>query len=304
MHRSHSTSSLPMWAGLGEPGSYVPRLGGARVTWVSHRKAAPVFLRLGLLLLVLGLIGAALFWTEAMPLQQSYAVVVDAGSSGSRVFMYHWPCRVGSRRELPRIQQLRDMTGQPAVLKIEPGLSHYAATPEAAVRGIVELLRFAENAIPAVAHATTEVHVLATAGLRMVSESAGDAILAALQEQLPMQTTLRVQPRNIKVISGKMEGVYGWLAANYMLDRFGPDSPGTVGCLDMGGGSAQIAYEVDEHAEFPYAVAVLRFVALLPAHVFSQGGAVAPGRAQLWQGPVRVSTVRRHVSGLRRESSP
>ena len=52
-----------------------------------------------------------------------------------------------------------------------------------------------------------------------------------------------------QVIDGRMEGVYGWIAVNYMLGRFDhafvePNRQTTVGALDMGGASTQITYEV------------------------------------------------------------
>ena len=52
-----------------------------------------------------------------------------------------------------------------------------------------------------------------------------------------------------QVIDGRMEGVYGWIAVNYMLGRFDhnfvePNRQPTVGALDMGGASTQITYEV------------------------------------------------------------
>lgn len=65
---------------------------------------------------------------------------------------------------------------------------------------------------------------------------------------------------NVKVISGVNEGLYGWLAANYLLGGFddpeahdhGKDGHHTYGFLDMGGASAQIAFapnatEVGKH---------------------------------------------------------
>ena len=52
-----------------------------------------------------------------------------------------------------------------------------------------------------------------------------------------------------QVIDGRMEGVYGWIAVNYMLGRFDHNfvehqRQPTVGALDMGGASTQITYEV------------------------------------------------------------
>ena len=50
-----------------------------------------------------------------------YGVVVDCGSSGSRLFVYFWPPHDGNPKELLSIQQMRDANGRPVSKKIEPG---------------------------------------------------------------------------------------------------------------------------------------------------------------------------------------
>ena len=50
-----------------------------------------------------------------------YGVVIDAGSSGTRVFVYFWPSHTGKSNELLQIHQMRDAMRQPVVKKIKPG---------------------------------------------------------------------------------------------------------------------------------------------------------------------------------------
>ena len=66
---------------------------------------------------------------------------------------------------------------------------------------------------------------------------------------------------HVQVISGETEGLYGWIAANYLLQVFDSDSQHdhgknhhTFGFVDMGGASAQIAFapnatESKKHAD-------------------------------------------------------
>ncbi|TNN74292.1 Ectonucleoside triphosphate diphosphohydrolase 4 [Liparis tanakae] len=62
----------------------------------------------------------------------NYGLVVDCGSSGSRVFVYCWPRHNGNPRELLDIRQMRDQHRKPVVMKIKPGISELAKTPEKA----------------------------------------------------------------------------------------------------------------------------------------------------------------------------
>lgn len=51
----------------------------------------------------------------------NYGVVVDCGSSGSRVFVYYWPPHNGNPHTLLDIRQMKDRDRAPVVKKIKPG---------------------------------------------------------------------------------------------------------------------------------------------------------------------------------------
>jgi len=50
-----------------------------------------------------------------------YGIVIDCGSSGSRVYVYIWPPHSGNPKDLLSIQQLKDQYNQPVVKKVTPG---------------------------------------------------------------------------------------------------------------------------------------------------------------------------------------
>ena len=54
-----------------------------------------------------------------------YGVVVDCGSSGSRVYVYFWPPHNGNEKDLLSIQPLRDTDGNLVIKKITPGQNSY-----------------------------------------------------------------------------------------------------------------------------------------------------------------------------------
>lgn len=197
-----------------------------------------------------------------------YGIVIDMGSSGSRVFVYFWPQHTGKPNELLNIQQMRDQERKAVVKKIKPGLSSLADTPEKVDGYIQPLLDYAASKIPSSKHHETPLYILATAGMRMLPQSKQDDLLGRLREGVPKNYKFLFSDTNVEIISGKQEGVYAWIGINYVLGRFSHDEsdpyqvsidiPGdgklirkrTVGVLDMGGGSAQVAFEVPQKLEF------------------------------------------------------
>jgi len=56
----------------------------------------------------------------------SFGVVVDCGSSGSRLFVYCWPPHNGEPGRLLNIRLMLDSNYNPVVMKIEPGDLFYS----------------------------------------------------------------------------------------------------------------------------------------------------------------------------------
>lgn len=97
----------------------------------------------------------------------------------------------------------------------------------------------------------TPVYLMATAGVRLLEPMKQKELLASICDYLQKNTGFQLPDCNahVQVIPGETEGLYGWIAANYLLGGF--DNPEkhphgkehhTYGFLDMGGASAQIAF--------------------------------------------------------------
>ncbi|KAM9266396.1 ectonucleoside triphosphate diphosphohydrolase 4 isoform 2-T3 [Morus bassanus] len=201
----------------------------------------------------------------------NYGIVVDCGSSGSRIFVYCWPRHNGNPHDLLDIKQMRDKNRKPVVMKIKPGISEFASSPEKVSDYISPLLSFAAKHVPRAKHKETPLYILCTAGMRILPESQQKAILEDLLTDIPVHFDFLFSDSHAEVISGKQEGVYAWIGINFVLGRFEHTDdedeaivevhvPGgenkeaifrkrTVGILDMGGVSTQIAYEVPKTEE-------------------------------------------------------
>uniref|UniRef100_I3MFI2 nucleoside-triphosphate phosphatase n=1 Tax=Ictidomys tridecemlineatus TaxID=43179 RepID=I3MFI2_ICTTR len=169
----------------------------------------------------------------------NYGLVVDCGSSGSRIFVYFWPRHNGNPHDLLDIKQMRDRNSQPVVKKIKPGISAMADTPEHASDYLRPLLSFAAAHVPVTKHKETPLYILCTAGMRLLPERKQLAILADLVKDLPLEFDFLFSQSQAEVISGKQEELDADASQESAVGR-----RRTVGILDMGGASLQIAYEV------------------------------------------------------------
>ncbi|PHT28926.1 Apyrase 2 [Capsicum baccatum] len=168
---------------------------------------------------------------------RNYAVVFDAGSSGSRVHVFCLDQHldlvpIGSDLELFRQKK--------------PGLSAYPSDPAAAANSLKSLLEQAEDVVPMELRSNTPVRVGATAGLRQLGGNASDKILQAVRNFLKSKSSLKSKASWVTVLDGSQEGAYQWVTINYLLGNLGRKYSDTVGVVDLGGGSVQMAYAISE----------------------------------------------------------
>lgn len=168
---------------------------------------------------------------------RKYAVVFDAGSSGSRVHVYCFDkdlqlLHIGNELELFKQKK--------------PGLSHYADNPQEAANSLKSLLEAAEAAVPGALHKKTPVRVGATAGLRQLPGDSSERILQSVKEFLAGKSSLKFKHKWVTVLDGAQEGSFQWVTINYLLGNLGNDHSNTVGIVDLGGGSVQMAYAISD----------------------------------------------------------
>jgi apyrase len=164
-----------------------------------------------------------------------YAVIFDAGSSGSRVHVFCFDQNlnlVPIGKDLELFDQLK------------PGLSAYAKNPQDAASSLLTLIDRAESVVPLKIRPMTPVRVGATAGLRQLEGDASDRILQAVRDLLKSRSTLKSD--GVTVLDGSQEGSYEWVTINYLLGNLGKKYSTTVGVVDLGGGSVQMAYAISD----------------------------------------------------------
>lgn len=162
--------------------------------------------------------------------EKRYAVVLDAGSTGSRVLAYEF--------------HLGYVNGRPALdrelfKEVKPGLSSYADRPKVGAERLVELFQLAREFVPASAWRTTPIVLKATAGLRLLPAQQADQLLAAVREVIGASGFL-VADDAVEIMDGTDEGIFSWFTVNFLLRALG--GPNSVAALDLGGASTQVTF--------------------------------------------------------------
>uniref|UniRef100_A0A8C2WZL4 Ectonucleoside triphosphate diphosphohydrolase 3 n=1 Tax=Cyclopterus lumpus TaxID=8103 RepID=A0A8C2WZL4_CYCLU len=185
-----------------------------------------------------------------------YGIVIDSGSSRSNVYLYEWP---GEKQNetgvVTEIMNCRVSGAGISEMKVDP------QKDEASWNGFRECMRNVTKAIPVEKHKTTILFLGATAGMRLLhekDEEKSDEILGSLREYLK---TLPFNFQNASILSGQEEGLYGWVTVNYLMGNLltknlwnlyaNPEGEKTIGSMDLGGASTQIAFAVQEDLRGP-----------------------------------------------------
>lgn len=178
------------------------------------------------------------------PLVQ-YALMIDAGSTGSRIHVYRFNyCNESPELEDEYFEMLKG------------GLSNYGENPSAAADSLRPLLKSALERVPANLRKCTPVAVKATAGLRLLPGKQAEDVIKAVRHMLETEYPFPIADgknadgskgsKGVEIMEGKDEGVFAWITVNYLLNRIGSTSatkPETAAVMDLGGGSTQIVFE-------------------------------------------------------------
>ncbi|KAI3389594.1 hypothetical protein SNEBB_009881 [Seison nebaliae] len=180
---------------------------------------------------------------------EKYAVIIDAGSTGSRLHAFHF---IQDPKQFPSFVLVNDFF-KPS----KPGLSAFAHNIPGAVESIEKLMMKANNHLPRHSFPNPDCSQIsepfscqknvpltlkATAGLRLLPAHAADDILDALKHRFA-QTTYFLDNVNesAEILNSKDEGIFAWITINYLLHKL-HNSKETVAILDLGGGSGQITF--------------------------------------------------------------
>ncbi|KAI9029778.1 nucleoside phosphatase family-domain-containing protein [Phycomyces nitens] len=170
-----------------------------------------------------------------------YAIMIDAGSAGSRIHVYQF-------HQCTRADPIR-LHNETLFAQTIPGLSAYAdVSPQKAAESLDILLNQAVSVVPKGLQAMTPISVKATAGLRLLGNAKSEEILEAVWRRLEAEYPFPIVGgrKGVAIMDGRDEGVYAWITVNFLLGNLdNTKRQPTAAVFDLGGGSTQIVFEPD-----------------------------------------------------------
>ncbi|XP_028066929.1 probable apyrase 7 [Camellia sinensis] len=226
---------------------------------LARKKWARVVVVLLCLLLFAVLIYTLLFfysnWSQGT---SKFYVVLDCGSTGTRVFVYQASVNYKKDGSLPILLRSLPEEGlqrKPSLrsgraynrMETEPGFDKLVHNISGLRKAIKPLIQWAKKQIPEHAHKTTSLFLYATAGVRRLPSSDSQWLLNNAWSILK-SSPFWCERGWVKIISGMEEAYYGWIALNYHTEVLGAiPKKATYGALDLGGSSLQVTFESKEH---------------------------------------------------------
>ncbi|CAG4968301.1 unnamed protein product [Parnassius apollo] len=171
-----------------------------------------------------------------------HAVIVDAGSSGTRVLAYKFrvPFTVFGPQSLDLVEEF--------FAQSKPGLSSHVDDPEKGADTIVQLIKKAEFLTPLEKRKSTPLIIRATAGLRLLPKDKAQQLLSHVSKAISTMG-YDIGPNSVEIMAGADEGIFIWYTINLLHNLLGGE---TMAALDLGGGSTQITYQLSDSEATQY----------------------------------------------------
>lgn len=161
--------------------------------------------------------------------KQECMIVVDVGSTGSRIHLYAY--------DLDANHSPVGITEQWSN-KVNPGFATLEAKNES-------VNAYLDSLFSGLKVSKVPVYFYATAGMRLLSQTNQKKLYLLAQDWFASHPDWPLT--SAKTIPGSEEGLYGWLAVNYQNGTL-QNGTDTAGVLDIGGASVQVSFPVKDTA--------------------------------------------------------
>ncbi|XP_046908373.2 ectonucleoside triphosphate diphosphohydrolase 1 [Dermatophagoides farinae] len=196
----------------------------------------------GIILMATSLAGILLltiFYHSTSTINYKYSIAIDSGSTHSRVVLFRWKAdKLNDTGLIEEIDSCR--VNQPISTNDGSKVNMVADELFHCIRNITTNIKVKNENI--------SIYLGATAGMRLLNQTEPNLVSRIFDQIRKKFQTSGMNIRRISIISGQEEGMFAWIAVNYLsgtlFNRIQMNNKSSFGILDMGGSSAQIARAV------------------------------------------------------------
>lgn len=170
---------------------------------------------------------------------KTYTVVIDAGSTGTRVLAFEFHLGYLDGRLVLDAELFK---------QAKPGLSSFINEKQKAAEQILQLLGEAHRFVPQDRWGKTPIVLRATAGLRLLGQDQAEELLDIVKVVL-QASGFKTDNDVVSIMDGTDEGIFSWFTVNFLTGRLSGSSQKTVAALDLGGGSTQVTYTLQDEQD-------------------------------------------------------
>ncbi|XP_064403090.1 ectonucleoside triphosphate diphosphohydrolase 8-like [Halichondria panicea] len=188
--------------------------------------------------------------------QYVYGVVIDAGSTHTTLYVYRWqvPTSTFTHSHTGTVQQ---MYSCPLTHNNSTSVNSYAGDPSRVAEAYQACINtsygewYQSKIVPIEQRKYTRIYLGATAGMRLVeldNSTVSNTLISNIQANLKNPNLTQYKYGNASILTGSEEAETGWIAANYLRNNLTAFKTrySSIGALDLGGASTQIAFETNE----------------------------------------------------------
>lgn len=195
---------------------------------------------------------------------EHYTVILDAGSSGTRVHVYK--IKISPDNKLPEIKSIASCQDSDPSSNTE-GAGCKSSKPDHGINKLINssqaeidaylapLLNFAKSFVPDIYQ--TPIYLRATAGVRNLKNSNEKALLMKMATETLKKSGFI--SKDAKTITGEDEGIYAWTTINYIKKTLGKKNEHTFGIIGLGGESEQIAFATGQDTSKKITIADVKY---------------------------------------------
>mmetsp|Transcript_9869 Transcript_9869/g.14837 ORF Transcript_9869/g.14837 Transcript_9869/m.14837 type:complete len:632 (-) Transcript_9869:78-1973(-) len=211
-----------------------------------------------------------IYLDPGIQLDTMHGMMIDAGSSGSRMHVYEFAPRVLEGKKDISEAVAGNKLSYPGgnsrwTDRVRPGIATFASKSDdellpALAEYLSPFIEFAEAVLHTKKGLFPEfpIYLKATAGMRMLTQKDRIRVIKACRKVFAnaAYNTFKFEDSFARVIAGEEEAIYAWAGGNFVLGSVLKSSEGsgtvdnpklTHGTVEMGGASSQIAfYQSDE----------------------------------------------------------